>query len=101
VTTGYLRSNERSKRASSAAGPRIHLGTPSFPQFVLREATAEYAYRADFRLPRRFGIVGRVTNRDASVLSIFSFLRTISDMSGAGFDSSMSSEEVFKSTTLL
>jgi hypothetical protein len=58
-----LRSNERSKQASSAAGPgytSTHPACLSEPSQTRRK----YADGRDARLPRCVGIVGRVTDRD-------------------------------------
>jgi hypothetical protein len=42
------------------SGSWIDLYTTSLSQFVFGEASAQYAYRADFRLTRRFRIVRSV-----------------------------------------
>jgi hypothetical protein len=47
--------------------PRIYLDASGLPQRVLREAAAEHAYGRDIHFSRRFGVVGRVTDRHGIV----------------------------------
>ncbi len=72
----------------------IYLDATGLSKQALCEPAAKYADGRDLGLPGRDGIVGCVANRDG----VSSFLRTTLKMSGAGFDSSTSSEEVARST---
>ena len=71
------------------------------PQRVFREPAAEDTYGRVPRIPCRDRIVGRVPIATAPAPAIFSFFKTISNTSGAGLDSSASSEDVVASTNFV
>jgi hypothetical protein len=98
--TGYLRSNECSKHASSAAGPGYTSAHPAFLNSSSVKPPQSTPTVRTSALPAASASYGVSVSpiATASAPSIFSFLRTILKMSGAGFDSSTSSEEVVRST---
>src|SRR6185369_13823557 len=94
----YLASGESAKRANSAAGPGYISTHPACLSELSVNPPQSTPMVATFAFPAASASWGVSPIATASAPWIFSFFRTVSKMSGAGFDSSTSSEEVFRST---